>query len=48
MNALVLALFIVGAITAGIELVIARGRSIGWWGVEAIAIGLLIPAIAAA
>lgn len=45
-NALMLALVIVGAILAGIELVESRFRSPGWWGVEALALALLLPALA--
>lgn len=47
MDALVLALVIVAAILAGIELFTSRGRSLVCWAVEALALALLLPALAA-
>lgn len=47
MDALVLALVIVAAILAAIELFSTRGRSLVGWAVEALAVALLLPALAA-
>lgn len=47
MSALVLALVIVAAVLAGIELVGSRGRLLVAWAVEAIALALLLPALLA-
>jgi hypothetical protein len=45
MNALVVALYIVAAILAGIDLVWTRGRSLTAWAVEALAVALLLPTL---
>jgi len=47
MDALVLALVIVAAILAAIELFTTRGRSLVCWAVEALALALLLPTLAA-
>lgn len=47
MNALVLALVIVAAILAGIDLVRSRGTALTSWAVEALALAYLIPAVVA-
>jgi hypothetical protein len=43
MNALVLALAIVAAILAGIDLIRSRGTSLTSWAVEALALAVLLP-----
>lgn len=45
-GALTLALVIVALLLAGIEQVIARGRSLVCWAVIALALALLLPAVA--
>lgn len=45
MNALVLALAIVAAILAGIDLIRSRGISLTSWAVEALALALLLPQV---
>ncbi len=47
MDALLLALVIVAAVLAGIELVGSRGRLLVAWAVEALALALLLPALLA-
>lgn len=47
MDALVIALVIVAAILAGIELFRTRGTSLICWAVEAVAFALLVPTLAA-
>jgi hypothetical protein len=47
MNALVLALVIVAAILAGVDLVRTRFTALTSWAVEAIALALLLPALLA-
>jgi len=47
MDALVLALVLVAAILAGIELFRSRGVSLVCWAVEALAVALLVPTLAA-
>jgi hypothetical protein len=46
MDALVLALVIVAAVLAGIELFRSRGTSLPCWAVEALAFALLVPTLA--
>jgi hypothetical protein len=47
MEALTIALVIVAAILAGIELFRTRGSSLICWAVEALAVALLVPTLAA-
>lgn len=46
MEALVLALVIVAAVLAAIELVRSRGLSLACWAIEALALALLVPTLA--
>lgn len=46
MDALVLALVIVAAVLAGIELFRSHGQSLACWAVEALAVALLVPTLA--
>jgi hypothetical protein len=48
MGALVLALIIVAAVLAGIELIRSGGTSLVCWAVEALAVALLVPTLAGA
>lgn len=47
MNALVLALAIVAAVLAGIDLIRTRGTSLTAWAVEALAFAVLLPHVVA-
>ncbi len=46
MDALVLALVIVAAILAGVDLIRSRGTALTSWAVEALALALLLPVLA--